>query len=185
MVVIVTRDYFESYLSGVYARIFSRRAMAEGCFGGAIAEGCFLDESWEMALLPGGIPLQAVEFDALAAGARRVGDPDCIVTDISLEPPHQNSALLSWCRSELAYVRIAANMGLDSAMFGLSARWGMYVGTIGTASCVGGDKEFMETFFAHIGGRDAAKKRFFAWAAQEWELSAEHRPPILKRVWGY
>jgi hypothetical protein len=42
----------------------------------------------------------------------------------------------------------------------------------------------MDAFFGHIGGRDVAKKRFLAWADEEWELSSEHRSPILKRVWG-
>lgn len=175
MVVIVERDYFESYLSGVYARIFSARG---------IADGCFLDESWEMALLPGGLKLPDTEFDALAGAARHVGDLDYIITDTTLDPPHQTTALLSWSRSELGYVEIAARMTLESAMFGLSERWGVYVGTIASCSCVGGDKEFMESFFAYFGGREIVKKRFLDYADQAWELWPEHRPRILKRVWG-
>lgn len=187
MVVIVTREYFESYLSGVYERIFLGRSGVPLWFGvaGQVMGGCFVDKSWEMALIPDRITFPGFELEALAAGARRVGDPDYIMTDISLQPPHQNNALISsWSRQELEYAMSAATLMFDSAMFGLSARWGVCVGSTSTPSCVGGDKEFMDAFFAYFGGREVAKKRFLAWADEEWELSSEHRPPILKRVWG-
>lgn len=173
MVVIITREYFESYLFGTYERIFSGRP---------IAEGCFVD-SWEITLLPGGLTHPDFAFDALATAARAVGDHDFVVTDVALEPPHQSNALVSWSRTDLEYVHHAATLMFDSAMFGLSARWGVYVGTTGNPSCVGGEATFMDALFGHIGGRDVAKQRFLAWAGDEWELPQQQRTNILRRVW--
>lgn len=174
MVIFVQREYFESYLLGTFRRVFSGRG---------IAQGCFANESWEMTLLPGGLLLPENELLALQRAARAVGDLDCIVTDVSLEPPHQNTALISWARTEFAYIELAGQMTLESAMLGLSERWGVYLGTVGSYTCVGGDRIFMDTFFEHAGGRDSVKERFLTYAEEEWELWPEHQSPIIKRIW--
>lgn len=174
MVVLVDREYFQLYLAGVFQRVFSGRS---------IAEGCFKNESWEMALLPGGLLLPETDLFALGVASSAVGDSDCIVTDISLEPAHQKTALTSWARSEFAYIELAAQMTLESAMFGLSEKWGVYLGTAGSCSCVGGDPSFMSAFFKHEGGREIVKERFLTFAKNEWELWPEHQPAIIGKVW--
>lgn len=184
MVVLVPQAYFRSYLISDFERVFSRVALQSGGFGQPIAHGCFVSGDWEMALVPGGMSHQQFPLEAIAAGGRAVGDEDFIITEISLDPPHQTTALASWSRGAVAYAERAGQLLFDSAMFGLSGRWGCYIGTTATPSCVGGDTDFMAAFFSVVGGREAMKRRFLAWADDEWELPTEQRRKILRRVWG-
>jgi hypothetical protein len=157
-------EFNEQYLT-VYESIFT------GVTNGPTP---FVRADWKTVLLAYGLNFDDPDYAALAAAAKAVDDREAVLTDIDIEPFHQDAHVVDWDRDSLDHVAIHSLLTvLACAMFGRTASWGV-VCYFENYACVGGDKEFMDIFIDEAGGETALRERFLQFAHEGWVDKPAH-----------
>lgn len=126
--------------------------------------------AWHTILLPGAWHMGEEEAQALAAGARAVGDTQGIVVELG------DNAVSHALRFDLSSDGLLAAqgaagpemlLGLSWGIFGPSGRWGALMWE-SDWSWVGGDQIFMRAVTGALGGGPLARRRFAAWLQDWW-----------------
>jgi len=133
----------------------------------------FVDPSWKVVLLVGGLQLDDAPFSALAETARDRGDATLVIVDrttgLSDPPPVE----VTWDHAALVEAAKATVLGhLEVDVFGASGTWGM-VASPETFAVLGGEGGFMKDFVTLCGGEEVLQSDFIAAVrANEvgWEL---------------
>lgn len=193
-------EFLEKYVS-LHDSIFKYREYGPPSWGRFLPEFPFVNQDWEIVLLPyGELMFEDIDFFALMQATQAIGDYECIIIYAKenlkavIRPPGkaesegspiviEQGVILSWnpdvLKRELAEKSWATI--LDSHLFGQSGTWGV-VSYDDYCFCVGGDEKFMDLFTRKAGGRSALKERFLDYNKALPMISDDLREKILARV---